>query len=96
MAVITGFASAIIGGSFRGAGSETIFIHNLEGCFYGNVHHEGIVRDRYHPERCSDDPQEQELRANPEKDPGTGMTGEELWQRGKQPKNLVATIITGL
>ena len=21
-----------------------------------------------------------ELRANPEKDPGTGMTGEELWQ----------------
>ena len=36
-----------------------------------------------------------ELRANPEKDPGTGMTGEELWQRGKQPKNLVATIITG-
>ena len=27
-----------------------------------------------------------ELRANPEKDPGTGMTGEELWQKGKQPK----------
>lgn len=36
-----------------------------------------------------------ELRANPEKDPGTGMTGEELWQKGKQPKNLVATSITG-
>ena len=36
-----------------------------------------------------------ELRANPEKDPGTGMTGEELWQKGKQPKNLIATAITG-
>ena len=36
-----------------------------------------------------------ELRANPEKDPGTGMTGEELWQKGKQPKNLVVTSITG-
>ena len=36
-----------------------------------------------------------ELRANPEKDPEIGLTGEELWQRGKQPKNLVATIITG-
>ncbi|WP_346664230.1 permease [uncultured Merdimonas sp.] len=36
-----------------------------------------------------------ELRANPEKDPGTGMTGEELWKQGMKPKNLVATIITG-
>ena len=36
-----------------------------------------------------------ELRANPEKDPGTGMTGEELWNRGKEPKNLIATSITG-
>ena len=36
-----------------------------------------------------------ELRANTEKDPGTGLTGEELWQKGKQPKNLIATCLTG-
>lgn len=35
-----------------------------------------------------------ELRANPEKDPGTGMTGEELWARGK--KYFIATALTGL
>ena len=35
--------------------------------FYGNVHHEGIMRDRYSSECDPDDPQEQELRANPEK-----------------------------
>lgn len=34
-----------------------------------------------------------ELRANPEKDPVTGMNGEELWARGK--KYIVATSVTG-
>lgn len=35
-----------------------------------------------------------ELRANPEKDPATGMNGEELWARGK--KYFIATALTGL
>ena len=35
-----------------------------------------------------------ELRADPEKDPETGMTGEELWQEGK--KHIVATSIIGI
>ena len=34
-----------------------------------------------------------ELRANPEKDPAVGLTGEEQWQRGK--KYVVATAIVG-
>ncbi len=34
-----------------------------------------------------------QLRANPEKDPGTGMTGEELWQEGK--KHVIPTAIIG-
>ena len=36
-----------------------------------------------------------ELRANPEKDPELGLNGEELWKRGLQPKNLIATCIIG-
>lgn len=36
-----------------------------------------------------------QLRANPEKDPGTGMSGEELWARGKEPKNFISTAIIG-
>lgn len=34
-----------------------------------------------------------QLRANPEKDPNTGMTGEELWQEGK--KHIIPTAIIG-
>ena len=33
-----------------------------------------------------------ELRANPEKDPEIGLTGEELWQRGKQPWESVLSL----
>lgn len=36
-----------------------------------------------------------ELRANPEKDPELELNGEELWKRGLQPKNLIATCIIG-
>lgn len=36
-----------------------------------------------------------EMRANPEKDPEIGATGEELWKRGMQPKNFIATAIIG-
>ncbi len=36
-----------------------------------------------------------ELRANPEKDSELGLNGEELWKRGLQPKNLIATCIIG-
>ena len=36
-----------------------------------------------------------ELRANPEKDPELGLNGEELWKRGLQPRNLIATCIIG-
>ena len=36
-----------------------------------------------------------ELRANPEKDSEIGLNGEELWKRGLQPRNLIATCIIG-
>ena len=36
-----------------------------------------------------------ELRANPEKDPELELNGEELWKRGLQPKNLIATCFIG-
>ena len=36
-----------------------------------------------------------ELRANPEKDSEIGLNGEELWKRGLQPRNLIATCLIG-
>lgn len=36
-----------------------------------------------------------EIRSNTEKDPEIGLTGEELWKRGMQPKNFIATAIIG-
>lgn len=36
-----------------------------------------------------------ELRAKTERDPEIGLNGEELWAKGKSPKNLISTSITG-
>ena len=41
------------------------YINDLEGCFYGNVYHERIVRDRHYPEHCSDAQKEQTAPCKP-------------------------------
>ena len=75
---------AIIGGSFSdGFGT---YIYNLEGCFMAMYIMKGLCVIGIILNLVLMWRKNKELRANPEKDPGTGLTGEELWARGKQPK----------
>ena len=39
---------------------------------------------------------QKQMAANPDRDPVTGLTFKETWERGMQPKNLIATIIIGV
>ena len=70
------------------------FYINLEDV-YGNVHFEGLCVIGILLNVILMAKKTKELRANPEKDSELGLNGEELWKRGLQPKNLIATCIIG-